>query len=216
MLAANGALSLVKEEAAVPETVKGLADAGLGSEIFGISKPQGTGVETDSRHDVPSAYVTFKDKKTGKELGSYFVSVWLPELEVAPQQTKLAGEPYEVALRFKRTYKPYSITLDDVRAVYYPGTNTPKDYSSDIRIRDDDQSADVAYKIYMNQPLRYRGEAFFQSGVNPQQNPSITVLQVVKNESWMLPYISCVVVGLGMVIHFGLNLSNFLKRRAVA
>jgi len=37
---------------------------------------------------------------------------------------------------------------------------------------------------------------------------------VVRNPAWQLPYWSCAVVALGMLIHFGLNLANFLERRA--
>jgi hypothetical protein len=32
----------------------------------------------------------------------------------------------------------------------------------------------------------------------------------------MMPYLSCAMVSLGMALHFGLNLINFLNRRAAA
>ena len=202
----------------VPEDLKDLAKSGAAGAFFAISRAQGIGVDSESRHDVPSAYLTFKDKKDGRPLGSFLVSVWFAaEVDLLPQQFKLDGKSYEVALRFQRTEKPYQITLHKVTAEFYPGTDIPKDYSSEITFQDDSHNDKFNYKIYMNQPLRYRGEAFYQSGVsgtNGQVN--VTILQVVRNEGWLVPYISCVLVSLGMLIHFGLSLSTFLSRRAIA
>ncbi len=42
-----------------------------------------------------------------------------------------------------------------------------------------------------------------------------TVLQVVRNPGWFMPYVSCILVTIGMLMHFGLSLVNFLNRRAV-
>ena len=39
-----------------------------------------------------------------------------------------------LALRFKRTYKPYTLKLLDVRSDKYLGTETPKDYSSIVHL----------------------------------------------------------------------------------
>jgi hypothetical protein len=41
----------------------------------------------------------------------------------------------------------------------------------------------------------------------------MTSLQVVRNPGWTLPYISCALVALGMLVHFGLHLVQFLMRR---
>ena len=71
----------------------------------------------------------------------------------------------------------------------------------------------------MNNPLRYvtkdeswfSGETFYQAGFF--QDDSGTVLQVVKNPSWLLPYIACFMVSVGMAVHFGIHLFGFLRRR---
>ncbi len=65
----------------------------------------------------------------------------------------------------------------------------------------------------MNHPLHYRGETFYQSGL-----PSLakgTILQVVRNWAWELPYISCAMVAIGMLIHFGITLINFLAKQGI-
>ena len=66
----------------------------------------------------------------------------------------------------------------------------------------------------MNHPLRHAGETFYQSGFLP--NDQGTILQVVRNPGWLLPYISCILVAGGMLIHFGIHLTGFLRRRSVA
>jgi len=201
----------VKVDNAIPEDLRPLVTEGIGKELFAISVPKGVGVES-KRQDVPSAYVTIKDKE-GKLLGSYFISVWSDLLRMNGQPVTVAGKTYEVALRFKRTYKPYSVHLYKVTTEYHPGTRKAKSFSSDIRLQDPTRGEDLKCKIIMNQPLRYNGETFVQSQV---LGTDTTVLQVVKNESWLLPYISCVVVALGMLIHFSLSLSTFLNRRAMS
>ena len=64
----------------------------------------------------------------------------------------------------------------------------------------------------MNHPLRYNGETFFQASFNEQTEHG-TVLEVVSNPVWTLPYIACAIGGLGLLIHFGITLVNFLDKR---
>jgi hypothetical protein len=68
--------------------------------------------------------------------------------------------------------------------------------------------------IYMNHPLRYRGETFYQAGF--QQDDSASILQVVHNPSFIAPYIACVIVAAGLLIQFGYHLVGFSRRRRVA
>ena len=63
----------------------------------------------------------------------------------------------------------------------------------------------------MNSPLRYAGETFYQASFAPDD--SGTVLQVVRNPGWLLPYISCAVVTLGLVWHFGVRLVGSFRRK---
>jgi len=63
----------------------------------------------------------------------------------------------------------------------------------------------------MNNPLRYQGETFYQASYDPDDGGSI--LQVVHNPSWLTPYFSCVMVGIGLLWQFLSHLIPFLKRR---
>src|SRR5258708_4338367 len=68
--------------------------------------------------------------------------------------------------------------------------------------------------IYMNHPLRYQGLTFYQSGFD--NNDTTTILQVVQNPSWLIPYVSCSLIALGMVIQFGMHLTSFVRRRVIS
>ncbi len=65
----------------------------------------------------------------------------------------------------------------------------------------------------MNEPLRYAGETFYQSGYRVDADGAeVTDLQVVTNTGWMIPYVACMLVVIGMLYHFGVTLVRFLKR----
>ena len=81
--------------------------------------------------DLASAYVTFKNKATGQSLGAYLVSLWFTAND-RPQQVRSDGKTYDVYLRFKSSYKPYTLQLLEFRHDVYPGTGIPKNYSSRV------------------------------------------------------------------------------------
>lgn len=66
----------------------------------------------------------------------------------------------------------------------------------------------------MNNPLRYRGETFFQSNYTALPGgKEMTGIQVVRNSGWLIPYVACSITALGMFVHFWGTLTRFLKRR---
>ncbi|MGE5609607.1 MAG: cytochrome c biogenesis protein CcsA, partial [Bacillota bacterium] len=121
------------------------------------------------------------------------------------------GRSYQISLRLKRYYKPYTLHLIDFSHDRYQGTEIAKNFASHVRLVDPTQHQDREVQIWMNHPLRYGGETFYQASFKPGDKTSI--LQVVSNPAWLLPYIACVVGGLGMVIHFGMHLVGFIARR---
>jgi hypothetical protein len=190
------------------------ATAGDGLEMVAVKQPEVGGVKGD-KEDVASAYVTLKEKGTDRSLGTYLVSGWFtfrPDLPQRPQRLTHGGKTYELYLRSKRTYKPYTINLIEFRHDKYIGTETPKNFSSLVHLTDPSRMEDREVLIYMNQPLRYAGETFYQSGHFP--NNDGTILQVVRNPGWLMPYVSCAMVSVGMIIHFVLHLVGFIRRRA--
>jgi hypothetical protein len=183
-----------------------LATTGFGKDRVAIGLSEVAGVDTKQTVETPSCYIELKDR-AGKSLGVYLFSTRLRE-----QVIKVAGKPYEVALRFGQTHKPYSLELLEFRFDRYTGTDTARNFSSRVRLRDEEVGEDREVTIRMNDPLRHRGETFYQADWNKDTERG-TVLQVVRNPAWQLPYWSCGIVSLGMLIHFGLALTNFLRRR---
>ncbi len=191
------------------------ADRGIGRDYRIEPLRPSAGASSDATVDLAAAYVRLLDKRTGQPLGTHLVSV-LATLGGHKDQVEVNGKTYQVALRFRRTYKPYSITLIDVVRQNYSGTNTPRDYSSVIRLRDPTRNVDRQVRIWMNNPMRYAGETFYQSRYDDGSKSGgveLTELQVVKNTGWMIPYVSCMIVMVGMAAHFWGTLVRFLVSR---
>jgi hypothetical protein len=190
------------------------ATAGSGLQAIAIEEPEVSGTDTEQTIDIPAAYVQLFDLETDMPLGTYLVTPWFNRTVLQRQVVVAGGRPYELEMRFARTYKPYSIELVEFRHDKYVGTETPKNFSSLVHLVDEDKGVDRTVKIWMNNPLRYAGETFYQSSFEPGRN--VTILQVVRNDGWMLPYLSCMIVGAGMSLHMGRNLYTFLRRRLVS
>lgn len=187
------------------------ATAGTGLEVVAVEQAEVSGTATKQTADIPSAYVRLKGKD-GADLGTYLVSAILSD----PQPVTVGDRTYSVALRFKRTYKPYSVHLINFSFDRYEGTSMARNFSSLVRVSDDDgdRSPGREILIKMNDPLRHRGDTLYQSSFD-ERTEKTTVLQVVSNPGALMPYIACVMVSAGMLLHFGLSLVTFLNRRAV-
>jgi hypothetical protein len=158
--------------------------------------------------------VKLSDHK-GTALGTWLVSTRFADPQW--QWVEAEGKKYKITLRFKQSSRPYSMHLTKFDYKVFEGTATPKDYRSHIHLVDKAQDVDRKVEIYMNAPLFYRGETFYQSGMDKDERTGVitTTLSVVRNPGWLLPYISCAVVGVGLLIHFGLTLYRFLEKRTV-
>jgi len=192
--------------------VKNLATAGLGMQFVAEAVTPKGGV-SQGPMDQAAAYVRYTRKSDGAVLGTY-LHAQLFGADLAGRRVLLDNHPYLVELRFPRDYKSYRITLLDVRKDDYVGTNIPRNYASQIHLQDPSKHVDFDAKIWMNNPLRYAGETFYQSGYNRTKSGEVSILQVVHNTGWMIPYVACMLVGTGMLAHFLLVLLRFLRRVA--
>ena len=164
----------------------------------------------DNRPNAPTAIVELKTKD--KSLGTWALNLNLTESFDA-QTFADGGKTYELSLRRTRHYVPFMVQLDKFTHEKYPGTETPRRFASDVTIKEGASS--FAYNISMNQPLRHAGLTFFQSSFgSTKDGKSLSVLQVVRNPGWLLPYVSVSIMSLGLVWHFGFSLLRFLRGRA--
>jgi ABC-type transport system involved in cytochrome c biogenesis permease subunit len=198
-----------------------LANKGVGLEVRAVKTSPSGG--TDSEMNIASAYVELLDKSTGDALGTHLISQLLSDREmlIPDGKTKdvfdtvtVGEKTYNLGLKFHREVKPYWVQLEDVRRVNYSGTETPRDYSSFVRIIDEQTGEDRKERVWMNNPLRYRGETFYQSNYTPLPGgKEMTGIQVVRNSGWLIPYVACSITALGMLAHFSGTLTRFLRRR---
>jgi hypothetical protein len=163
--------------------------------------------EMDKR-DVPSAVVEMVTPQGS--LGTWLVSEFIDQ----PQSFTSNNRTYQLALRARRHYKPYSIQLLKFQHDVYSGTDIPKNFSSRVLLQRPQTGEKREVLIYMNSPLRYAGETYYQSGFDPDNQG--TILQVVHNPSWLTPYLSCVLVGVGLVVQFATHLLGFTRKQRTA
>jgi hypothetical protein len=122
-------------------------------------------------------YIVFEGRETHDEVGGYTI-----KLDRAMRQL------------------PFDVTLQSFLRDVYPGTDKPRAYESRVTITD----GDVIWPalISMNEPLRYGGYTFYQaSTLIDQDGQPISVLSVVTNTGWVFPYVSGILLALGLVWH---------------
>ena len=185
------------------EGARPIANQGPGAMIAVEPAPPATAAD---ERDVPSAAIEILPKD-GSSLGTWLVSDALG----APQTFACGGRTWMIRLRPSRYYKPYSVTLQKFTHEKYGGTEIPKNFSSKVTLIDPERSVDRDVLIYMNHPLRYRGETFYQAGFQPDD--SATILQVVHNPTFVTPYVACVIVAAGLLVQFGFHLVGFSRQR---
>jgi ABC-type transport system involved in cytochrome c biogenesis permease subunit len=205
-----------------PDQAEIKASKGLGLRVGAVEAPGAGGTTGDINK--ASAYVELLDKESGKSLGTHLVSQFFSDREMLTldptnldefDTINIGDEEYKVGLRFARNPKPFWVHLSDVRRVDYSGTSTPRDYRSFVRIIDPETGEDRREQIWMNNPLRYRGETYYQSSYDRlPSGVEMTSLQVVQNSGWLIPYVACSITALGMCVHFAGTLRRFVRRRS--
>ena len=163
---------------------------------------------TDDEVDFASAYVELVSK-SGESMGTWTVSQLLREFA---DSVTVDGKDYRIGLRFKTEYKPYTLKLNDVKAEYYTGTETPRWFSSNVELTDLESKATSTHEIWMNNPLRYNGETFYQASYSADSGTEISAIQIVTNRGWMIPYICCMFTVVGLAGQFGSSLLAYLKK----
>jgi hypothetical protein len=178
------------------------ATAGFGERILAAPQPI-----TYRPNEVNMPTALFELIGPTGSLGTYLAS---PQI-VMPQEFTHDGRKWKLTFRTKREYQPFSLTLVKFSHDRYPGTEIPKNFSSRVKIKSPDGRDDREALIFMNNPLRYAGLTFYQAGF--ENNDRTTILQVVRNPSWLLPYIACGLMTVGLLAQFGIHLAGFVGQR---
>jgi hypothetical protein len=162
----------------------------------------------EAERNVVGAYVMILDKQTGAANEGI---LW--GLSLHPYSVNSGGRDWAIKMRRARWKVPLSILLDKFTMERHPGTDIPKVFRSDITKIEGDSHEKI--QITMNEPLRYKGYTFFQSSWGPQDakpgEKLYSGFAVVRNPADQWPLYSCVMVGVGLLIHFGQKLLAFIS-----
>ncbi|MCB9987852.1 MAG: cytochrome c biogenesis protein ResB [Rhodospirillales bacterium] len=153
--------------------------------------------------------VTFELQGAGEADGRYSLFKFMP----IRQSLTVGDRHFFVDIRARRTYLPFSIYLIDFKKDVHPGTMMARSYQAEVNLRDGD--LEWHSLIEMNQPLRYKGYTFYQSSFmsGPAGEEEVTVLAVVKNAGRMFPYISSIIICIGLLIHLFMRLPPMFARK---
>jgi hypothetical protein len=198
----NANLQMQAQAQPAGSTVPNLATQGIGPRLA-VTPLRLT--YRDNERNLPTAFLELIGSEGS--IGTWLVSPML----VQPQIFEYAGRTWRLEFRFQREYKPFALTLLELRHDVYPGSDIPKNFSSRVRITGTDGSEDRESLIYMNNPLRYQGFTFYQYQMDSANG--FSVLQVVRNPSWLMPYIACTLMTLGLLWQFLYHLRGFAVRR---
>jgi hypothetical protein len=196
--------SLVKNRAP-NETAPPPVNQGIGARATIQELPRVTAMD---RRDLPSAIVEILTPQGS--LGTWLVSAYIDD----PQEFTCGNRTYQLVLRSRRYYMPFTLQLLQFRHDVYPGTQIPKNFSSRVKLERPSSGENREVLVYMNNPLRYAGETFYQASYD--QDNQGTILQVVHNPSWLTPYLSCILVGVGLIVQFMTHLLGFSFKRRTA
>lgn len=126
------------------------------------------------------------------------------------------GRNFGIELRHERYPMPFALRLERFLKEDHPRLDMPKSFASEVTVTEGSTSRPV--KISMNEPLRSEGLVLYQaswgpSGAAPGQR-LFSTLAVVRNPSDRWPLYGCIVIAVGLLMHFSRKLARVLRSEA--
>ncbi len=160
----------------------------------------------ENEMNVAGAYVTIKDKS-----GQHEGILWGHERY--PLAVRSGGKTWGISLRHARFKLPFTIQLNKFTHEFYPRTQIPKVFMSEVTKTEGDDR--TPFKIEMNAPLRHGGFTLFQASYGPSNATPGTAMfstfAVTRNPSDHWPLYSCIVISIGLLVVFGEKLVKYTK-----
>jgi hypothetical protein len=175
-------------------------------------------VPPKSEAEIPACYVTVRS-----DAGDRFEAILSGDPRVPKDRNRypfpftVRGQRYGLDLRAVVHDLPFSVRLDKFQKLDHPGTMSPRDFRSFVTVADAAGSQEA--QIFMNNPLRRDGYVVYQTNWGPQPAggpPWYSVFEVSWNPSDVWPAIACIVIWIGLFLHFGKKLLGFLDSSARA
>ena len=159
--------------------------------------------------NLTGCYLTVQDKEGNalQELILHYNGMSFP----TPVTAMVEGKRYEFSLTRWIWPMPFEVELDKTLGEYWPGTQAPSWFQSDITKVENDQ--EKKYSIVMNKPMRHEGITLYQATWAPPPpggRPS-SGFAIVRNPSDQWPKWSLYIASFGLMLHFGMKLFRFLS-----
>ena len=168
-------------------------------------------VEKDNETNIAAVVATVVDKASGARQETI-----LDGFAREPWTVKVAGQEWGLELRREQYLMPFAVALDDFRKEDHPRLNMPKSFSSDVTVIEDGAKRPV--RISMNEPLRQDGLVLYQASWGPSNarpgDPLFSTLAVVRNPADHYPLYACIVIAIGLVLHFSRKLIRHIRSQA--
>ncbi len=133
-----------------------------------------------------------------------------------PLGASFDGKSWAVELRHERRALPFTLGLKKFTKEDHPGISMAKAFSSDVEVQE--AGGTRAVKISMNQPLRAEGLVVYQSSWGPANaapgTPLFSTLAVVQNPADQYPLYACIVIAVGLALHYGRKLVRHIRAEA--
>ena len=167
----------------------------------------------EAEQNLPGAYAVVVEKATGRTQEGILWG-WSARGGPLPWVVDVGGAAWSIDLRRWRGRTPFTIVLDKFIHEQHPGTHMASNYESVVTQIEGDTRRQV--QIRMNEPLRHKGYTLFQSSFGPKNagpnDRMYSVFEVVRNPADQWPLYSCIIITIGMSLHFIQRLYGYLKR----
>lgn len=134
----------------------------------------------------------------------------------APFTFERDGRTFGIELRRQQFVMPFTVRLVDFKKEDHPRMSMAKSFSSDVTVFEGESTRNV--RIEMNEPLRSQGLVLYQASWGPSNarpgQPLFSTLAVVRNPADQHPLIACIVIAIGMLLHFGRKLVRHIRIEA--
>ena len=162
----------------------------------------------DAERNTAGVYVSLQESADDTQ-----VDALLWGRDVNPYRVDVDGVQWAVQLRRERYPMPFTIALDDFMKEEHPGTMMPKWFSSDVTVVE--EGSPRTLRISMNEPLRNNGLVLYQASWGPANSapgtPLFSTLAVVRNPADQYPLYACILIAIGLLLHFLRRLSSYIR-----
>lgn len=145
---------------------------------------------------IPAVHVSVATSGATEEL-------WVRTGKIA--RVTLGGKRFQLVFGNKLIPLGFSVKLDRFRVGYYPGTQRPRSFESQVTITDPATGLAQGRVISMNHPTSYGGYTFYQSSYQKDARGTVSILSVSRDPGQIIVFVGYVGTIVGMLLVLSLR-----------